>query len=71
MPPMRKGFQGAADSAAASEDSQLRVPRAVLRLSEGVPDKVAAQAAPDGPRRREAVPLPGVLLHMQDQAAAQ
>ncbi len=25
----------------------------------------------DGPRRREALPVSGVLLHVQDQAAAQ
>ena len=32
---------------------------------------ISVEAALDGPRRRASLPLPGVPLHLQDQAAAQ
>ena len=66
MSTMREGLQGAANSPTPLEDPQLGVPRAMLRLPEGLQDKVAAEAAPDGPRWRETLPMPRVLIHMQD-----
>ena len=45
MPAVRQGLQGGADAAAAPQDPQRGVPRAVQRLPEGLQDQVAAQAA--------------------------
>ena len=71
MSSMREGVQRAEDAEAALKDPQRRVPRAVRRLPESVPNQVAVEAAPNGPRWRAALPLPRVLFHLQDQATTQ
>ena len=45
MSAVRERLQGGSNPAPSPEDSQRRVPGAVRRLSEGVQDQVAAEAA--------------------------
>jgi hypothetical protein len=45
VPAVRERLQGGSNSAPSPEDPQCRVPGTMRRLSEGVPDQVAAQAA--------------------------
>ena len=71
MPPMWKRIQRTSDFETPPKNSQRWIPGAMQRLPKSISDQVATEAASNGPRRGETLSLSGVLLHLQDQTAAQ
>lgn len=68
---MWKRIQRTSDLETPPQNSQRWIPGAVQRLPKSISDQVATEAASNGPWRGATISLPGVLLHLQDQTAAQ